>query len=73
MSKTAIVEIDGKRCEFPVEEEAKTKKPSILTNYGLTGIILTQGIKIQVLVPVNYLLGRTRDFICVTEDIQLKI
>jgi hypothetical protein len=33
--KTAILEIDGKRYEFPVVEGRKTNKPLILRNYEI--------------------------------------
>jgi citrate synthase len=54
MSKTAILEIDGKRYEFPVVEGKTNKAIDIKKLRDLTGITrLIQVIKIQVLVPVK--------------------
>jgi hypothetical protein len=71
MSKQ-LIEIDGKRYEFPVVEGSENEEAiDIKKLRDLTGIItLTQGI--QVLVPVKLLL-RWRIRFCVTEDIPLKI
>jgi citrate synthase len=54
MSKTAILEIDGKRYEFPVVEGSNEQAIDIKKLRDLTGIItLIQVKKIQVLVPVK--------------------
>jgi citrate synthase len=54
MSKTAILEIDGKRYEFPVVEGSENEQTIDIKLRDLTGIItLDPGYKIQVLVPVK--------------------